>query len=112
MAVADAIALLTAAPVSFLLHRRADRGADPFVRWARDPRRFGQVAFVAGLADLAVLQILVVAVGDPSRLTLFGLKLVALTVAALIRVVGHRRILLRTVRADQAEPVGPSGGPG
>ena len=112
VAVADAIALLVAAPVSYLLHRRADRGADPFVRWARDPRRFGRVAFVAGLADLAVLQILVVAVGDPSLLTLFGLKLVALTVAALVRVVGHRRILVRTVRADQAEPVARPAAPG
>ena len=110
--VADAIALLVAAPISYLLHRRADRGADPFVRWARDPRRFGQVALVAGLADLAVLQILVVAVGDPSLPTLFALKLVALSVAALVRVVGHRRILLRTVRADQAEPVGRPPAPG
>jgi len=102
--VADAIALLVAAPVSYGLHRRADRGADPFVRWVRDPRRFAQVAVVAGLVDLAVLQVLVVAVGDPSLPDLFGLKVIALAVAALVRVVGHRRILLRTIRADQAEP--------
>ena len=67
---------------------------------------------MAGLADLAVLQILVVAVGDPSLPTLFALKLVALSVAALVRVVGHRRILLRTVRADQAEPVARPPAPG
>ncbi len=37
---ADAVALAVAAPVSYLLHRVTDRGADPFVRWVRDPRRF------------------------------------------------------------------------
>jgi putative flippase GtrA len=104
VAVADALALLVAAPVSYLLHRAVDRGADPFVRWVRGPARFARVAVVAGVVDLAVLQILVVAV-DPEHLTgLAGLKVVAVLVAALVRVAGHRRILFRRVQADQAEP--------
>jgi dolichyl-phosphate beta-glucosyltransferase len=101
---ADAVALAVAAPVSYVLHRAADRGADPFVRWARDPQRFAGVAVVAALADLACLQILVLATDDPGTGTLLAAKFVALVVAAMIRVVGHRRIFLRTVRAEQAAP--------
>src|SRR5690349_11075480 len=80
---ADAVALAVAAPVSYLLHRAADRGADPFVRWARDPRRFAGVAVVAALADLAVLQILVLATDDPGTGALLAAKFVALVVAAM-----------------------------
>ena len=104
VAVADAIALAVAAPLSYVLHRATDRGADPFVRWVRDPARFARVALVAGVVDVAVLQLLVVLVGDPALATLLGLKLVAVAVAALVRIVGHRRILVRAVQADQAAP--------
>jgi dolichyl-phosphate beta-glucosyltransferase len=104
VAAADAMALAVAAPLSYVLHRATDRGADPFVRWVRDPARFARVAVVAGLVDVAVLQILVVLVGDPALPALFGLKLVAVAIAAMVRIVGHRRILLRAVQADQSAP--------
>lgn len=110
--VADAIALAVAAPVSFLLHRLADRGADPFVRWVSEPARFARVALVAALVDLAVLQILVVIAGDPDLATLALLKLGALAVAALVRLAGHRRILVRAVRAEQGEPARRPPAPG
>ncbi len=104
VAVADALALLVAAPVSYGLHRLVDRGADPFVIWVGAPARFARVAVVAGLVDIAVLQILWVAVDPEHLLGLAGLKVVAVLVAALVRVVGHRRILFRSLLADQAEP--------
>ena len=109
---ADAVALLVAAPVSYLLHRLTDRGADPFVRWAREPRRFAVVALVAGLADLAVLSILVVALDEPSTAAVLAGKVVALAVAAMVRVVGHRRIFQQTIRAEQAAPTGRPPAPG
>ena len=112
VAVADAIALAVAAPLSYVLHRATDRGADPFVRWVRDPARFARVALVAGIVDVAVLQVLVVLVGDLTLLTLFWLKLVSVAAAALVRIVGHRRILLRAVQADQAAPVARPPAPG
>ena len=112
VAVADAIALAVAAPLSYVLHRATDRGADPFVRWVRDPARFARVALLAGVVDVAVLQILVVLVGDPALPALLVLKLGAVAVAALVRIVGHRRILLRAVQADQAEPVARPAAPG
>jgi putative flippase GtrA len=101
---ADAVALLVAAPVSYALHRITDRGADPFVRWARDPRRFAAVALVAGLSDLAVLAIVEGAIDDPGLGAVLGGKAIALLVAGLVRVVGHRRIFQRSIRAEQAAP--------
>jgi dolichyl-phosphate beta-glucosyltransferase len=109
---ADVAALVVAAPVSYLLHRATDRGADPFVRWARDPRRFAAVALVAGLADLSVLAVLAGAVDDPGGGAVLAAKLVALGVAAMVRVVGHRRIFQRTVLAEQAGPTGRPRAPG
>ncbi len=109
---ADALALAVAAPVSYVLHRATDRGADPFVRWARDPVGFSRVAVVAGVVDVAVLSILVAMVGEPALPVLFGLKAVAVGVAALARVVGHRRILLRAVQAGQAAPSARPPAPG
>jgi len=101
---ADAVALAVAAPVSYALHRATDRGIDPFVRWVRDPRRFAGVAAVAAVADLAVLQVLVLAVDDPDGPAVLAAKVAALSVAALVRVVGHRRIFGRAVRAEQEAP--------
>ena len=109
---ADAVALLVAAPVSYALHRVTDRGADPFVRWSRDPRRFAAVALVAGLADLAVLAIVEGAVHEPDLRAVLAGKAVALVVAGLVRVVGHRRIFQRTIRAEQAEPAARPPAPG
>lgn len=111
-ALADAAALAVAAPASYLLHRAADRGADPFVRWVRDPRRFALVAVTAGAVDVAVVQVAALLVDDPALPMLLVVKLVALGVAALVRVVGHRRILARTVGADQAAPVARPPAPG
>jgi dolichyl-phosphate beta-glucosyltransferase len=109
---ADVVALAVAAPVSYLLHRLTDRGADPFVRWARDPRRFAIVALVAGAADVAVLSILLMAVDDPGAGLVAAAKVVAVGVAALVRIVGHRRIFQRTVLADHAAPAGRPLAPG
>jgi putative flippase GtrA len=104
VAAADLAALAVAAPVSYVLHRVTDRGADPFVRWSRAPRRFAGVAVVAGLADLAVLQVLLLAVDDPGGVAVLLAKVAALAVAALVRVVGHRRIFWRSVRAELTVP--------
>jgi dolichyl-phosphate beta-glucosyltransferase len=103
VAAADVIALAAAAPVSFGLHRWAERTADPFVRWTTDPASFARIAVVAGLVDLAVLQILVVVADDPGLPALAGLKAAAIAVAGLVRLAGYRRDRLRVVRAEQAE---------
>lgn len=112
VAVADAVALAVAAPVSYALHRLADRGADPFVRWVSDPHRFARVAVVAGAVDVAVLSLLVAPLDAPGLGAVAAAKAVALLVAALVRVVGQRRIHLRTIRADQAAPTRRDPAPG
>ncbi|MEL7206691.1 MAG: glycosyltransferase [Actinomycetota bacterium] len=105
--VADAVALLAATPISFLLHRLPG-GGRPYQRWVEHPGRFVAVAGVAGVVDVAVVALL--AGGrDESFLALLAAKLVALAVAALVRLAGFRRLLFRTVRAEQgvADPDRP-----
>jgi len=97
---ADLTALALAAVTSLVLHRRLDRGLDPFVRWVRDPRRYAVVALVAAAVDVAVLLVLAEALGA----AVLPAKLAAVVVAALVRVVGQRQILGRAVRGGQAAP--------
>jgi putative flippase GtrA len=112
LVLADAVALAVAAPASYLLHRVTDRGAEPFVRWSRDPRRFAAVALIAGATDLAVLAIAASVVTEPGVVVVLGAKLVAVLVAALVRIVGHRRIFLRSVLAEQTVPTERPPAPG
>jgi putative flippase GtrA len=98
---ADALALLAATPVSFLLHR-LPVAAGPYRRWVEQPVRFMSVALVAALVDLAVVAIF--STSDDAVLVLLGVKLAAVATAALVRLAGFRRLLFRTVREEQAIP--------
>ena len=98
---ADAVALAVAALVSLPLHRRSARRDALYVRWTTDVRGFTVIGMVAALVDLAVLVVLSGLVGTDALAALFGVKVLAVAVAGLVRVAGHRRILHATVRADQ-----------
>jgi putative flippase GtrA len=98
---ADAIALLAATPVSFLLHRLPG-GGRPYQRWVEHPVRFVTVTLVAGAIDVAVVALF--AESGDAVMVLLAVKLGALAVAALVRLAGYRRLLFRAVRAEQGEP--------
>lgn len=98
---ADVVALLAATPVSFLLHR-LPAGGRPYQRWVEHPARFVTVTVVAGAVDLAVVALL--AESGDAVLALTAVKLVAVAAAALVRLVGYRRVLFRAVRAEQSHP--------
>ena len=98
---ADAVALAIAALVSLPLHRRSARRDALYVRWTTDVRGFTVIGLVAALVDLAVLVVLSELVDTDAIVALFGAKVLAVAVAGLVRVAGHRRILHATVRADQ-----------
>lgn len=99
---ADLAALVVAALVSYTLHRVVTFRDDPFERWMRRPLVFLAVAVVSGAVDLLVLFVL-----DPEphhTSAALGAKLVAVVVAALVRTVAHRNLLLRVIRRDQEIP--------
>lgn len=98
---ADAIALVAATPVSFLLHRLPG-GGRPYQRWVEHPARFVTVTLVAGVIDIAVVA-LFAETGD-AVILLLAVKVAAVAVAALVRLAGYRRLLFRAVRAEQGEP--------
>ncbi|RMH81606.1 MAG: glycosyltransferase, partial [Actinomyces sp.] len=93
---ADLVALVVASTLSGLLHRRVTLRGDEFDRWIRRPGVFAGVALVAGAVDVSVFSLL--------PLAPLAAKLIALTAAALVRVVAHRVVLFRVVRRDQARP--------
>ncbi len=95
--VADAIALLVAAAVSFALHRRYTLRGDNLDRWIRRPVVFIAVASAAALVDLSVYVSL-------SSLDPLPAKIMAVAVAAAIRALTHRAVLFRAVQHDQSSP--------
>lgn len=97
VALADIIALSTAATFSYGLHRLVTLHNDPFTRWMHHVAMFVPVALAAGLVDIVV----VVSLADRHTL---GAKLVAVFLAAVIRVGAHRHLLFRRVRREQGEP--------
>jgi hypothetical protein len=52
---ADLVTVAGASLASYLLHRGATFGEDPFVRWVRQPAAFAVIAVVAGALDVAVV---------------------------------------------------------
>jgi len=102
---ADLMALAVASGVSFVLHHRFTLRGDTLDRWIRKPVVFTTVAVVAGLVDLTVFVSL-------AGLSSMNAKLLAISVAALVRAGAHRAILFRTVRHDQGAPSMRSRPPG
>jgi putative flippase GtrA len=102
LALADTIALVVAAGVSYGLHRAVTFRDDPFARWMHHAGLFATVVVLAGVVDLIVLLAGADANDGSSRVLV--VKLVAVAVAAVVRVGAYRSVLLRVVRREQDAP--------
>jgi dolichyl-phosphate beta-glucosyltransferase len=94
--IADAIAIGVAAPLSLALHRAFTFQDDPRARLVREPGPFLRVALLGGVVDIVVLRVWI------NFVPLFGAKLIALALAAAVRVVCYRALLVSRVRNDQS----------
>lgn len=110
LARADVVAIAVAALVSIGAHRTLTFRNDPFVRWVYQPWSVAVVVTIAGAADLSVLTLLTSA--RPSWGALLTAKLVALSVAAVIRLICYRWVLFQRVRRTQHLQVGRDRAPG
>jgi dolichyl-phosphate beta-glucosyltransferase len=109
LAAADGLALVSAAIVSYLLHRTITLRDDPIVRWIHHAGMFVWVVLVAGLVDLATL---LIAAGPGARNGVVVPKIIAVALAAVVRFLAYRYVMFRVVRRDQDEPAyrpAPSG---
>jgi putative flippase GtrA len=107
---ADVTAVAVAAGTSFLAHRTLTFRNDPFVRWVHQPWSVAVVVVLAGLADLSILTLLA---GDrPGWAALLAAKVVALFVAAVIRLVAYRWVLFQRIRRSQSRPLDRGRAPG
>jgi putative flippase GtrA len=95
---ADAIAVAGAALVSYVLHRALTFRNDPFVRWVYQPSAVGVVVVLAGFADLSVIALAIGPDGERKLVPLVAAKLIAVSVAAVIRLVANRWVLFQRVR--------------
>lgn len=98
LAIADLIALLLAAIVSYLLNRRLTFRGRPRARWVRNPGTFALVAVTAGVVDLVLLMLL-----DAAGLELLVAKVLAIGAAAIVRWSAYRWVLFTEVRREMAE---------
>ncbi|MET0728561.1 MAG: glycosyltransferase [Acidimicrobiales bacterium] len=95
---ADLVAIAVASTLSYVLHRTITFRSDPYVRWVRLPGAFAIVALLAALVDVVVLRATYAAHGFDSTGALVAAKLLALSVAAVVRLVLYRAVLLSVVR--------------
>jgi dolichyl-phosphate beta-glucosyltransferase len=109
---ADLTAIAVASALSYGLHRRMTFRSDPFVRWVRMPGAFVAVATIAALVDVIVLRGVFAAHGFSSTGALVAAKLVALSAAAVVRLVLYRAVLLGAVRRTLREKVDRGPAPG
>lgn len=107
LVLADIVALVAAATLSYLLNRYVTFRGQRSARWVRRPSLFAGTATAAGLIDLGVLVLL-----DRLGAILLVAKATAVIAAATIRWVAYRRILLTEVRRDLAKRVGRGDAPG
>ncbi|MFL6205619.1 MAG: glycosyltransferase [Acidimicrobiales bacterium] len=112
LVVADVVAIAVASAFSYVLHRTYTLRSDPFVRWVRMPLAFIAVATVAGLVDVVVLRSVYAATGFDTTPALVAAKLVALSVAAVVRLALYRALLLQAVRQRLHEQVPRPPAPG
>ncbi|HMG45048.1 MAG TPA: glycosyltransferase [Acidimicrobiales bacterium] len=112
LVVADLVAIAVASLLSYLLHRLVTFRSDPYVRWVHVPPAFVAVAGLAALVDVVVLRALFAGTGFSSVAGLVTAKAVALTAAAVVRLVGYRAVLLvgltsaRQQRSERPEAPG------
>ena len=101
---ADAVSITVAAWASYLLHRTITFGDDPHLRWVREPATFAWVTVTAGLVDILFVRagVAVASLLDAGRVSgVLVPKLIALVVAAGVRVSAYRSVLFRRVRTEQ-----------
>jgi dolichyl-phosphate beta-glucosyltransferase len=98
---ADAVAITTASALSYLLHRNLTFRRNPYVRWVRSPATFAGVAAVAGLCDVVVL--VTAHGGGEGTSELLLAKLLAVAVAAALRVALYRAALFGATRRSMHE---------
>lgn len=110
---ADAVAIAVAAAVSFVLHRRFTSRDDPQRRFVDAALLYLAVTAAAGVLDVAVLSVVRAALEPMSDTSsLLMAKGAALAVAGSARLTGYRRVLLKSVRADQSLRVERGPAPG
>lgn len=109
---ADVVAVAVASVASYLLHRAVTFRSDPYLRWVHLPLAFVAVALVAGVVDVVVLRALYAARGFDTAGGLVAAKVVALGVAAFVRIGLYRATLLGTLRRTLREPVPRPAPPG
>jgi putative flippase GtrA len=111
LVLADLAAIAVASVLSYVLHRSVTFRSDPYVRWVRMPGAFVAVAALAGAVDVLVLRALYAAHGFTATGTLVTAKLVAVAVAAAVRLGLYRAVLLsatrRTIHERFARPPAP-----
>lgn len=110
---ADAAAVGVAAGSSFLLHRRITFADDAYSLIDHQPAKFAASVIPSLLVDVAIVG-LVDLLSDLSGAWMVGAKLVAVLVAAAIRLLTFRRVLFAAVRSEQGkrgQALLPSGGP-
>ena len=101
---ADAVSITVAAWASYLLHRTITFADDPHLRWVKEPATFAWVTVTAGLVDILVVRagVAVASLLDAGRVSgVLVPKLIALVVAAGVRVSAYRSVLFRRVRTEQ-----------
>lgn len=99
LVVADLVALVLASTVSFWAHRRITRSQDHFAQIDHKPLAFMRVLWPSLLVDLVVVTLLG---ADKEALLILGLvKLTAVGLAALVRLLTYRRVLYLAVRESQ-----------
>ena len=110
-ALVDALAIVVANVVSYLLHRAISYAAEPARRWYRDLRHYLVASFLALAVDVSVFTLLVRTVSPTVGQAVLP-KLVALFVAFLVRLAFYRETMFRQVRADQSRPADRPPAPG
>lgn len=101
---ADVLGLALAATVARVLHHRYTLRGDEVDRWIRQPPVFLAVALIAGVVDLVVFT----SIGGPPIVA----KVVAVGLAAVVRLSAYRLVLFRVVRREQSSPVERPAAPG
>ena len=105
LVLADLTAIAVASVFSYFLHRTYTFRSDPYVRWVQMPAVFFGVATIAAFVDVVVLRSVYAARGFDTTPALIAAKVVALLVAAIVRLVLYRAVLLQSVRQRLHERV-------
>ena len=102
--IADSLAVALATAVSWVLHGLVSFPDDPARRWYNRPAQYVRASAVSLLADVFVLSLLYELLHPEWWGALLVIKLPALMVAFILRLVMYRESMFVTVRQDQKAP--------